>query len=142
MRAFTPVHRWIYHMSRGRIGTTWTTAGMPVLLLTTTGRRTGTARTRPVGYIPDDDRLIIIASNAGSPKHPVWYLNLCKHPHVIIELYGGRKRMRAVVAEGADRDRLWSITTTRYPTFSDFQAGTDRQIPVVVLSPEDSLRDV
>ena len=62
MRAFTPVHRWIYHMSRGRIGTTWTTAGMPVLLLTTTGRRTGTPRTHPVGYIPEDDRLVVIAS--------------------------------------------------------------------------------
>jgi deazaflavin-dependent oxidoreductase (nitroreductase family) len=105
-----------------------------LLLLTTTGRRTGERRTTPMMFHPDGDRLLLIASNMGAPRHPDWYLNLEADPHVTVEVGDETYDATAVPATGEERERLWSILTQAYPFFIDHEAKTDRVIPVVVVT--------
>ncbi|GAA0898121.1 nitroreductase family deazaflavin-dependent oxidoreductase [Virgisporangium ochraceum] len=105
--------------------------GRPLLLLTTTGARTGTARTTPMMYVRLDDRLLVIASAAGSPRHPDWYHNLVANPDVTVEVDG--EEYRATARPADDRDALFARIEERYPFFTDHQAGVDRRIPVVEL---------
>ena len=86
IRAVAPLHRRLYRASGGRLGRNWANDRMPVLLLTTTGRRTGQARTWPVGYLLDGQAYVIVASNGGLPKHPAWFLNLQATPRATIEV--------------------------------------------------------
>jgi len=105
----------------------------PRLLLTTRGARSGKPHTTPVMYIPDGDHLLVIASNAGAPNHPDWYRNLVAHPEVTVEVKTDIFDATAIVAEGAERERLWSKIVELYPFFAEHQAKTTRQIPVIVL---------
>ena len=108
----------------------------PVLLLTTTGRKSGKKRTTPLLYVEDAGRYVIIASVGGAPRHPAWYLNLRDNPAATIEI--GRRTL-AVTAETAspeERARLWPLATQMYSGYDDYQAKTSREIPVVVLTPE------
>lgn len=105
----------------------------PLLLLTTVGRRTGQRRTTPMMYLRVDDRLLVVASNAGAPKHPDWYLNLVANPAVTVEMTGEEFEATAVVPAGEERDRLFARVVAQAPFFADHQAGTDRTIPVVSL---------
>jgi deazaflavin-dependent oxidoreductase (nitroreductase family) len=107
--------------------------GRPLLLLTTTGARTGEPRTTPMMYVPDGDRLLVIASNAGAPKHPDWYRNLVANPDVTVEVDAEKFEATAEVPSGAERDRLFAGIVEKYPFFADHQAGVTRTIPVVVL---------
>jgi F420H(2)-dependent quinone reductase len=107
--------------------------GRPLLLLTTTGARTGEPRTTPMMYVPDGDRLLVIASNAGAPKHPDWYRNLVANPDVTVEVDAERYQATAEVPSGAERDRLFAGIVEKYPFFADHQAGVTRTIPVVAL---------
>ncbi len=107
--------------------------GRPLLLLTTTGRRSGEARTTPMMYIPDGDRLLVIASNAGAPRHPDWYRNLVVNPQVTVEVTGDTYSATAAVPEPAERDRLFAEVVAKYGFFADHQAKVTRKIPVVVL---------
>ena len=107
--------------------------GRPLLLLTTTGARSGQLRTTPMMYIPDGDRLLIIASNAGAPTHPDWYRNLVAHPQVTVEVGPDTFDAIATVTEGEARQQLWTRVTEQYPFFIDHQAKVTRQIPVIVL---------
>jgi deazaflavin-dependent oxidoreductase (nitroreductase family) len=107
--------------------------GRPLLLLTTTGARTGQRRTTPMMYVPDGDRLLVIASNIGAPKHPNWYHNLAAHPEVTVEVGAEIYDATAVVTEGAERERLWATIVAGYPFFVEHQAKTARQIPSVAL---------
>ncbi len=109
-------------------------AGRPLLLLTTTGARTGQRRTTPLMYVPDGNRLLLIASNAGAPRHPDWYHNLVAHPSVVVEVGAETFDATAVVTEGAERQRLWAQIVARYPFFADHEAKTRRQIPIVALA--------
>ncbi len=106
-----------------------------LLLLTTTGRRSGQPRTSPVMFHPDGDRLLVIASDMGAPEHPAWYLNLAADPRVTVEVGDERYEAVAVTTAGADRERVWAVLTEHYPFFVDHQekAG-DREIPVVALT--------
>jgi deazaflavin-dependent oxidoreductase (nitroreductase family) len=104
-----------------------------LLLLTTTGAKSGQPRTKPMLYIPDGDRLLVIASNAGAPTHPDWYRNLLVYPQVIVELGNETFAATATVAEGAERQRLWEKIVALYPFFTEHQAQVSREIPVVVL---------
>ena len=133
MKAFSPFHRWVYRRSRGRLGARWSTGRIPVLLLTTTGRRSGRSHSTPVGYLPIDGRLVLIASYGGVPEHPAWYLNVVAEPDVAIELNGNLRRMRAELAEGEQRARLWAEATTRYPMFIGYQEQVSRELPVIIL---------
>jgi deazaflavin-dependent oxidoreductase (nitroreductase family) len=107
--------------------------GRPLLLLTTTGAKSGQLRTTPIMYIPDGDRLLVIASNAGAPTHPDWYRNLVAHPEVTVEVGNETFKAIAIVTEGSERQRLWTRVVELYPFFADHQAKIARQIPVIVL---------
>lgn len=108
--------------------------GRPLLLLTTTGARSGKRRTTPMMYIRDGEHLLVIASNAGAPAHPDWYRNLVAHSHVTVEVGTETFDAIAVVTEGEERQRLWARVVEQYPFFADHQAKITRQIPVIVLS--------
>ena len=107
--------------------------GRALLLLTTKGRRSGEPRTTPMMFIPDHDRLLVIASNAGAPRHPEWYRNLVANPEVTVEITGETYAATAVVPEPAERDRLFAEVVAKYPFFADHQGQVTRTIPVVVL---------
>ena len=131
MKILGTIHRWLYRGSGGKWGQTF--FGSPILLLTTTGRRTGRPRTWPLTYLPEGERLIVIASNGGQPNHPAWYLNLRANPHVTVQLGEPTRAMIAQRTEGDERARLWSRVVEEYPAYAEYQRKTDRQIPVVVL---------
>ena len=107
--------------------------GRPLLLLTTTGARSGQRRTTPMMYVRDGDRLIVIASNVGAPTHPAWYHNLVAHPQVTVEVGNETFDATAIVTTGEERHQLWTRIVESYPFFSEHQAKTTRQIPVIIL---------
>src|SRR3954447_24150462 len=103
----------------------------PILLLTTTGARTGRPATVPLGFAVDDkDRIFVVASKAGAPRHPAWFHNLCANPAVTVELGDGSFAARAVVTAGEERDRLYGMVSG---TGSDYEQNTDRVFPVIIL---------
>jgi len=107
--------------------------GRPLLLLTTTGAKSGQRRTTPMMYMRDGERLLVIASNAGAPTHPDWYRNLVADPDVTVEVGTETFDARAVVLEGLERQQLWSKLVEQYPFFTDHQAKITRQIPLIAL---------
>jgi len=112
--------------------------GRSLLLLTTTGAKSGKRHTTPMMYIPDGERLLVVASNAGAPTHPNWYRNLVAHPPVMVEIGSETFDATAVVVEGEERQQLWTRIVELYPFFADHQAKIPRQIPVIVLSRQES----
>ncbi len=104
-----------------------------LLLLSTTGARTGQPRTTPMMFVRDGDQLLVIASNAGAPRHPHWYRNLLAHSEVTVEIGAERYPATAVPLEGAEREQTWARIVERYPFFAGHQAGVRRQIPIVAL---------
>lgn len=130
------VGRWhsrLYRLSGGRIG--HRAGSITNLLLTTTGRRSGEKRTCPVAYFEDAGRYVMIASNGGNEKHPVWYLNLKADPRATILAGPRRVDVVASTAEGDERARLWSAAVRGNPQFAVYESITSRKIPVVVLTP-------
>lgn len=108
--------------------------GRRLLILTTTGAKSGESRTTPLVYSRDGDRIVIIASKGGAPTHPAWYLNLVAHAEVTVELGTEKFNARAsVVPDGAERDRLYAQHASDMPAFNEYQQKTKRRIPVVVL---------
>ena len=105
----------------------------PLVLLTTVGRKTGTPRTTPMMFVRDDNRLFVIASNAGAPKDPQWYRNLIVDPSVTVELPGEEFKARATPLDGADYDRTWAMIKERFPFFAEHDQRAGRRIPVVEL---------
>ena len=104
-----------------------------MLLLTTTGRRTGGPHTTPMMALHDGEQLLVVASANGAPAHPAWFLNLAADPHVHVETPDDEFDAVARILNGAERAREWSVITAAAPFFDDHQAQVDRQIPVVVL---------
>jgi F420H(2)-dependent quinone reductase len=134
LKALGAMHRLLYRTSCG--GLARCVRGAPVLLLTTTGRRSGQSRTWPVCYLPaGDGDLILVASAAGAPRHPGWYLNLRADPRVTVQLGDRTCTMRARTAEGPERARLWERVVQCYPVCTNYQGRTRREMPVVVLMP-------
>jgi deazaflavin-dependent oxidoreductase (nitroreductase family) len=111
--------------------------GAPMLLLHHTGARSGVERVNPLVYQPDGDDLVIFASKAGAPTNPDWFHNVVAHPDTTVEVGEGTRAVRARVAEGDERERLWSRQKELMPGFADYERSTDRRIPVVVLEPRD-----
>jgi deazaflavin-dependent oxidoreductase (nitroreductase family) len=109
--------------------------GAPLLLLHTTGAKSGQSRVHPVMYQADGDNHVVFASKAGAPTNPDWYHNLVANPRASIEVGDQTVNVVAKVAEGDDRERLWSLQKQLYPGFADYEAKAGRQIPVVVLEP-------
>jgi deazaflavin-dependent oxidoreductase (nitroreductase family) len=105
------------------------------LVLHTVGRRSGQARQTPLSYTRDGDAFVVIASDGGSPRDPDWYLNLERHPGAEVEISGRRQSVRAEIVTGPERDRLWRQAVESFGGYAGYQARTDREIPVVRLTP-------
>jgi F420H(2)-dependent quinone reductase len=126
-------HRWVYRRSGGRVG--GRLFGMPMLLLTTTGRRSGQAHTTALTYVTEGTHHAVVASNGGAPQHPAWLHNLRAFPDAQIQVGPMVDRVRAREAVGVERDRLWNLMVQLYGGYRGYQARTRRQIPVVILEP-------
>ena len=109
--------------------------GAPLLLLTSTGAKSGQTRINPLAYTRDGDRYVDIASKGGAPTHPDWFHNVVANPEVTVEVGPERIPAKAVVAEGAERDRLYDAQAALMPGFAEYQRKTTRRIPVVILEP-------
>ena len=129
------IHVALYRLSGGRVGAR-IGRGLPVLLLTTTGRKSGKRRTTPLLYVEDDYRHVVVASVGGAPKHPAWYLNLRADPRATIDVGGRTLAVSAETAGPEERARLWRRVTAMYPTYDAYQAKTSREIPIVILTTE------
>jgi deazaflavin-dependent oxidoreductase (nitroreductase family) len=133
MRTVDRLTRLVYALSGGRVGRRQGWYNM--LLLTTTGRKTGRARVHTLLYIRDGERYVVCASNFGAPVHPAWYLNLRANPRALVQ--DGRRRLAVVAhdAAGEERERLWARLAEVWPFFNSYQRENPRLIPVVVLAP-------
>ncbi|GHO87149.1 nitroreductase family deazaflavin-dependent oxidoreductase [Dictyobacter formicarum] len=121
-----------FRANEGKVG--GQTEGMPLLLLTTTGAKSGKQRINPLAYTTDGERLVIIASKGGTPTNPDWYHNVVAHPDVTVEVGAETFEARATVVEGAERDELYAKQAAIMPNFAEYQAKTTRKIPVIVLT--------
>jgi deazaflavin-dependent oxidoreductase (nitroreductase family) len=133
MNAFTSLHVFFYKLSGGRIGGTF--RGAPVLLLSTTGRKTGKSRTTPLLYLIVDKNFAVVASNGGRDGHPSWWVNLKKSPDAEIQIKNEKKKVVAQQVPDDEKASLWPLLTKMYPTYDDYQKKTTRKIPVVLLKP-------
>ncbi len=132
-RAATRLHSFVYRATGGKVG--GQLVGSPVLLLVTTGRKTGERRTSPLLYLEDGENLVLVASNGGAPVHPAWYLNLRAKPEAAVEILGREVRVRAEEASPEEKERLWPRLVAMYSDYETYRRRTDRDIPVVVLHP-------
>ncbi len=107
--------------------------GAPLLLLTSTGAKTGRQHTTPVMYLPDGDRFVVFASKGGAPADPDWYRNLVANPEATVEVGTDRFGVKAEIVGGAERDALFARQAAAYPQFAEYEKKTDRVIPVVAL---------
>ena len=132
-RWVTRLHAWVYRRSGGRV--LGRMGGQPVLLLQTTGRRSGLPRTTPVQYLADSDAFVIVASNAGAARPPAWYLNLRAHPDAWIDVGGRRVDVRAQEASGQERVELWRRVTAANRYLERAARKARRDLPLMVLVP-------
>jgi deazaflavin-dependent oxidoreductase (nitroreductase family) len=131
---------WIYRKTNGRLGKTWRVGsalrrGVPVCLVTTTGRKSGRPRTVPLLYIRDTENVVLVASQGGLPEDPQWYRNVLADPDISVQFGATIYRMRARTANPEERAILWPRLTAVYADFDSYQAWTDREIPVVICEP-------
>ncbi|HWX96106.1 MAG TPA: nitroreductase family deazaflavin-dependent oxidoreductase [Solirubrobacteraceae bacterium] len=122
-----------FRSNEGKVGGPF--EGAPVLLLTSTGAKTGERRTTPVMYLPDGERMVIFASKGGGPTNPAWYHNLLANPTATVEVGPQTLDVNARVTAGEERERLFTRQAGLYPQFADYAQKTTRQIPVVALEP-------
>lgn len=130
-RLVVRAHVWLYRRSRGKRGAS--ISGMPVLLLTTCGRKSGAQRTVPLVPFVDGEQTYVMASMGGQPQHPSWFLNLEAHPEVEVQRGAERWRARAEVLPPDQRASIWPRITEVMPNFAEYQKKTSRVIPVVHL---------
>jgi deazaflavin-dependent oxidoreductase (nitroreductase family) len=121
-----------FRANQGKVGGAM--KGMPIVLITMTGAKTGRTLTRPLCYSRDGDRIVIIASYGGAPKNPPWYHNLVKNPLVTVEVGAEKFQARAVQVSGPERKRLFEAQAKIMPFFNDYQAKTKREIPLFTLN--------
>ena len=133
LKTMNAVHRGLLKLSGGRLG--WRAGGMPVVELTTTGRKTGQPRTVMLtSPVQEGDAIVIVASRGGDDQHPAWFLNLRDHPDVEVAFAGKPKQpMRARIATPDERAALWPRVTAEYKGYANYQTKTDREIPLVLL---------
>lgn len=130
------LHTYLYRQTDGAIGGQM--GRNKILLLTTTGRKTGKQYTWPLVCFLDRQQFLVVASNGGADRHPAWFLNLQQHPHAMIQVGGHQFKVQAAVASGAERERLWQLIIGQGPQFAGYQHNTKREIPIVVLTREPS----
>lgn len=123
-----------YRETGGEVGYLWN--GVPTLLLTTTGRKSGKPRTSALIYGTDGEDHLVIASKGGAPEHPLWYRNLLADPNATLQVRDRTFAVTARTATGAERERLWAVMAGIWPNYNVYTTRTDREIPLVVLSPK------
>jgi deazaflavin-dependent oxidoreductase (nitroreductase family) len=122
-----------YQVTDGEVGYLWNS--VPTLLLTTTGHKTGLARTTPLIFARDGEDYLVVASMGGAPRHPFWYVNLTANPEAEIQVRGEHRTVTASTASAQEKPRLWDIVRAQWPNYDVYQSRTEREIPVVVLTP-------
>lgn len=133
-RGFNVFHRNLVRASKGRIGGTG--FGMPVVILTTTGRKSGKERTTVLtSPVHDENRVVLVASYGGDDRHPAWFLNLRDNPAVELEMNGRKRSMKARVASADEKAELWPDVVKSYKGYAQYQTRTERDIPLVILEP-------
>jgi deazaflavin-dependent oxidoreductase (nitroreductase family) len=133
-RFWTGVHETVFRASGGRLLNRF--GGMPVVMLTTIGRKSGKPRTTMLtSPVQEGNRIVLVASYGGDRRHPAWYRNLRANPEVEVLMDGRQRRMRARAASSEERERLWPRVVERYRGYSLYQRLTDREIPLVILEP-------
>lgn len=137
-RIIPVVHLAVFRATNGRLGSKL--AGQDMLLLTTTGRRSGKRRTVPLLYVPDGETYVVIGSNWAGPRHPLWVGNLLANPEARVQVGPKKRRVTAHIASGPERERLWRLVTSTYPGYEDYarRIGGVREIALVVLTPQTS----
>lgn len=133
VRRLSRLHEVVYRLTGGRLGRRL--VGNDMLLLTTRGRRSGSPHTVPLLYLRDGNRLVVIASYGGRPYNPDWYQNLVAHPQATVRTPRAKIEVAARTATGAERAAWWPRVIESYPGYAEYQARTDREIPVVFLEP-------
>jgi len=133
IKTWSAMHEFWYRLSGGLIGGRFGRVRM--LLLTTTGRKSGRPRTTPLLYLEDDGNLVVIASNGGNPNHPAWWLNLKANTRAEVQVGRERRAVTAEEAEGETRERLWRAVVDVNRGYEGYQRSTSRRIPVVLLRP-------
>lgn len=143
-KATIPIIKWMsranvaaYRATGGRLGGKWRVGsafpwGIPVCLVTTTGRKTGQPRVAPLLFLEDGDKVVLVASQGGHAKNPLWFRNIQAHPEVTVQIRSRVRTMHARVATDAERAEYWPRLVAMYPDFDNYQSWTDRVIPVVV----------
>jgi len=134
IKLMSVVNTWVFRATGGRLGAKFP-GGAPVGLLTTTGRKSGEPRTTPLIYLADGERIVLVASQGGLPRNPLWYENLAAHPGVGFRTPRSDRRYRAHTASAAEKAALWPRLVALYRDYDDYQKRTDREIPVVILEP-------
>ncbi|MEV4338992.1 nitroreductase family deazaflavin-dependent oxidoreductase [Streptomyces sp. NPDC049590] len=127
----------LYESSGGTKGTTLRDTGLPVIVLTTRGAKSGKLRKTPLMRVEHEGRYAVVASLGGAPKHPVWYYNVKADPHVELQDGPVKRDMRAREVTGAEKADWWERAVAAYPSYADYQEKTSREIPVFVLEPVD-----
>ena len=140
IKVMSAVNVRVYRWTGGRVGGTWRVGAawrkpVPICLLEHRGRRTGKLRTTPLVYLADGDDVVVVASQAGRPHHPLWYRNLQADPDAVVQVRRQRRPVRARTADRQERAALWPRLVDLYADYDSYQSWTDREIPVVVLSP-------
>ena len=134
LKLINAIHRPLFQLSKGKIAGKG--AGMPVLVLTTTGRKSGQSRsTMLTSPLQIDDKVVIVASRGGDDRHPDWFLNLQANPQVEVEMGGSKRSMTAHVADDTEKADLWPKIIGPHANYAGYQEKTDRDIPVIVLVP-------
>lgn len=134
IRVMSAVNAWMYRLSGGRIGGRWM-YGAPILLLVTTGRRSGEKRTAPLLYLADDEKIILVGSQGGMARDPQWVKNIDADGDVEIEIGATKRAMRARRGTKEEKAHYWPALCRMYPDYADYQARTLRDIPVLILDP-------
>lgn len=122
-----------YLATGGEDGAVW--EGAPIIILTTTGRKTGKLRRTPLIRVKDGDDYLVVASMGGAPTHPVWYLNMVANPDVTVQDRAEVHELRARVAEGDEKARRWAVAAAVWPDYDEYTTKTDRDIPLVICEP-------
>ncbi len=133
LKPFSRFNSFIYRLTGGRV--MGRLQGRPVMLVTMTGAKTGKPRTIPLMYVPHKDGVIVVASQGGSPRSPVWYNNLVAHPDIVVQVRSQKLNLRAREVFDAERAAVWPICVEHYHEYDDYQKRTDRKIPVFICEP-------
>ncbi|MGI9540324.1 MAG: nitroreductase family deazaflavin-dependent oxidoreductase [Miltoncostaeaceae bacterium] len=136
IKPFSRLTTFVYKLAGGRLMGNF--AGRPIVLITMTGAKSGEKRTIPLMYVPYKDGIILVASQGGAPRSPVWYQNLVAHPDIEAQYRGKKMKLRARQVDDAEKAAAWPTCVEHYPPFDDYQARTARNIPVFVCEPRPS----